>query len=486
MELRKISIIVIIIQFAMQYVHAQNTNTFQLHPENPHYFLYLNEASIIVGSAEHYGAVINMDFDYEKYLNTLGKEQLNNTRLFTGAYVEKQGDFGIQKNTLAPAEERLILPWKRSSEAGYALGGNKFDLSQWDDAYFQRLTNFMKLAAENEVIVEVTLFSAHYGNGWSYSAFNPQNNINQTSDVRSALVNTLENGNILIQQENYVRKIVRELNAFDNLYYEIQNEPWAEEPDMVFNRNPYGPDDDWRSKTQVVSQKSNAWQSRVAEWIRDEESKLPKQHLISQNISNFEYPITEPDPNISIFTFHYAFPGAVYQNYYLDRAIGLNETGFAGKADSTYSRQAWRFMMAGGSIFSHLDYSFSVGSEDGTDTTYDAPGGGSPALREQLLVLKCFFESIDFVKLAPDFMTIESSPGAKSLALSDQQSLWVMYIEPMALKSYPLTLNLPAGEFQAEWIAVESGKKLETTMVEGNQLNVPDFPGEKAVVIRKK
>lgn len=28
---------------------------------------------------------------------------MNTTRLFTGAYVEKLGDFGIQKNTLAPA-----------------------------------------------------------------------------------------------------------------------------------------------------------------------------------------------------------------------------------------------------------------------------------------------------------------------------------------------------------------------------------------------
>ncbi|MEK6480534.1 hypothetical protein WJR50_23525 [Catalinimonas sp. 4WD22] len=481
-----ISLLAFIVPSIIHTLSAQTSNIFQLHPDNPHYFLYNNQPTVVVGSGEHYGAVINLGFDYRTYLESLGEDKLNNTRLFTGAYVEKLGDFGIQKNTLAPAAGRLILPWKRSAEPGYTLGGNKFDLSQWDEAFFERLKDFMQVAADNDVIVEVTLFSAHYANGWNYSAFNLQNNVNQTSAVRSALVNTLKNGNILEHQERYVRKIVRELNAFDNLYYEIQNEPWAEEPDLVFNRNPYGPEEDWRSQVQVVSQKSNDWQREVAAWIKDEESALSKKHLISQNISNFEYPITDADPNISIFTFHYSFPGAVYQNYYLDLAIGLNETGFAGQADSTYRRQAWRFLMAGGSLFSHLDYSFSVGSEAGTDTTYEAPGGGSPELRKQLGILKYFFEELDFVKLKPDFLTVKASPGAKSLTLSDQQSLWVIYLEPMATRSYPLTLNLPEGTYEAAWIAVESGKPLGSMAVEGNQLNVPDSSGDKAVVIRKK
>ncbi|WPP51214.1 hypothetical protein [Catalinimonas niigatensis] len=484
MKMRGLWIILLMIfSFALK---AQDNNTFQLHPDNPHYFLYQGKPTIVVGSGEHYGAVINLDFDYKTYLQTLGKDQLNNTRLFTGAYVEKLGDFGIQKNTLAAADGRVILPWKRAAESGYTLGGNKFDLNQWDEAYFERLKNFMQLSAENDVIVEVTLFSAHYANGWNYSALNPKNNINQTSEIPSAKVNTLDNGNILEHQERYVRKIVSELNDFDNLYFEIQNEPWAEAPDLVFTRNEFGPEEDWRSQTQVVSQKSNAWQRTVAEWIKDEESNLPKKHLISQNISNFDYPITDPDPNISIFTFHYAFPKAVYQNYYLDRAIGLNETGFAGQADSTYRRQAWRFLMAGGSLFSHLDYSFSVGSEDGSDTAYEAPGGGSPAFRDQMSILKTFFEDLDFIALKPDFQTVLGSPGAYNLTLSDGESLWIIYVEPVAIKSQSFILDLPEGEYQAEWKDVESGKSLGMMTVEDNHLKVPEANGDKVVVIRSR
>ncbi len=106
----------------------------QLHPKNPHYFLYRHQPAILVGSGEHYGAVVDLDFDHKTYLQALAKDSLNITWLFTGAYVEKPGDFGIQKNTLAPAKGRLTMPWKRSSTPSYALGGNKFDLTQWKAA----------------------------------------------------------------------------------------------------------------------------------------------------------------------------------------------------------------------------------------------------------------------------------------------------------------------------------------------------------------
>lgn len=154
---------------------AQSSISFRLHPQNPHYFLYQNKPTVLIGSGEHYGSVINTDFNYKKYLQTIANDGLNTTRLFTGAYIEKQGDFGIQKNTLAPATEKLLLPWRRSNATGYALGGNKFDLNQWDDAYFVRLKDFMTEAGRNGIIVEVNLFSAHYGAGWNYSAFNPKN-----------------------------------------------------------------------------------------------------------------------------------------------------------------------------------------------------------------------------------------------------------------------------------------------------------------------
>ncbi len=481
--LLRLAITVLLTEFVNP-LSAQTAGTFQLHPKNQHYFQYQNKPILLIGSGEHYGSVVNLDFDYKKYLQATATDGMNTTRLFMGAYIEKLGDFGIQKNTLAPAEGRLLLPWKRSTTPGYALGGAKFDLTQWDAAYFTRLTDFMTQARQHGVIVEVNLFSAHYADGWKYSALNPKNNVNQTDSIKSALVNTLQNGNLLRYQEQYVRKLVRELNGFGNLYFEIQNEPWAEQTDIVFNRNEYGPETDWRSTLQVVSQRSNDWQRQVARWIKDEESKLPQKHLISQDISNFHYPIADADPNVSVFTFHYALPEAVAENYHLNRVIGFNETGFAGRADSTYRRQAWRFLMAGGGLFNQLDYAYSVGAETGQDTSYKAPGGGSPALRAQFKTMKTFFDRLNFVSLRPDHSVVTAAPGAMTQALSDGKTTWVIYYEPMATKAHDLLITLPKGTYRAEWTNAVTGQVIGHTSLTTGPLVPPAGQTDKVVVVR--
>jgi hypothetical protein len=48
----------------------------QVHPENPHYFLFCDKPVVLITSGEHYGAVLNADFDYTKYLDTLANDGL--------------------------------------------------------------------------------------------------------------------------------------------------------------------------------------------------------------------------------------------------------------------------------------------------------------------------------------------------------------------------------------------------------------------------
>jgi hypothetical protein len=139
-----------------------------LHPENPHYFLWRGKPTILITSGEHYGAVLNLDFNYVAYLDALAKDGLNGTRAFTGVYAETGGSFGITNNTLAPAPNRLISPWARSDGPGYAGGGNKFDLTRWDERYFDRLRDFVAKAGERGIVVEVNLFCPFYEDSmWS-------------------------------------------------------------------------------------------------------------------------------------------------------------------------------------------------------------------------------------------------------------------------------------------------------------------------------
>ena len=56
-----------------------------------------------------------------------------------------------------------MAPWARSSTAGYAGGGNKFDLDQWNAEYLARLQDFLSEASKRGIVVEISLFSSQYG-----------------------------------------------------------------------------------------------------------------------------------------------------------------------------------------------------------------------------------------------------------------------------------------------------------------------------------
>ena len=169
------------------------TTPIALHPANPHYFVWRGRPTILITSGEHYGAVMNLDFDYRKYLDTLAADRLNYTRVFTGAYVEPQGAFKIERNTLAPRPGRFLAPWPRSSQSGYPNGGNKFDLSRWDDAYFTRLKDFIAYAAALNIVVELALFCPMYEEvQWSLSPMNAANNVNGVGTVGRHEVYTLD------------------------------------------------------------------------------------------------------------------------------------------------------------------------------------------------------------------------------------------------------------------------------------------------------
>ena len=277
-----------------------------LHPRNPHYFQFRGKPTIIITSGEHYGAVLNLDFDYAKYLKTLAKDGLNGTRTWAGAYCEPPSAFNIQSNTLAPLPGRFICPWARSAEPGYPNGGNKFDLNKWDDAYFKRLRGFMAEANRRGVVVELNLFCPFYEEGmWRLSPMNAANNINGVGAVARTNVYTLDhNGGLLAVQEAMVRKLVAELKGFPNLYYEICNEPYFGGVTLE-------------------------WQHHIADVITETEKALRVRHLISQNIANDKAKVESPHSAVSILNFHYATPpDTVAMNYGLKRVIGDNETGF--------------------------------------------------------------------------------------------------------------------------------------------------------------
>lgn len=436
------------------------------HPANPRYFLYRGKPAVIVGSGEHYGAVLNLDFDYVRYLDELSRSGLNHTRTFAGAYCETPGNFQIAGNTLAPAEGRFIAPWARSDRPGYPGGGARFDLSRWDPAYFQRLKDFLARASRRDIIVELTLFCPFYDESmWRLSPMNEACNINGIGKVKRTDVYTLDrNGGLLAVQEAMTRKIVTEVNGFDNLYFEICNEPYFGGVTME-------------------------WQRRIADVILDTEKGLAKRHLISMNIANGSQAVRDPHPGVSILNFHYAHPpAAVGANERLGRIIGDNETGFRGTGDTTYRMEAWEFILAGGGLFSHLDYSFAVGHEDGSFVyPQSQPGGGNRGFRAQMRILKDFIHRFDFLRMKPYQAAVAATPeGTRAAVLAEPGRQYAVYL--FGSGAGPLKLEAPAGRYAATWVDTLTGAR--TTQPERTHaggpiaFDVPDHADDIALELR--
>jgi hypothetical protein len=452
----------------------------QLHPENPHYFLYKGEPLVLLTSAEHYGALLNLDFDYKKYLNTLGAEGMNYTRIFTGTYFEIPDEsFSITYNTLAPEKNRVITPWAIVIDD--LSGKYRYDLSTWNEAYFERLKDLMTVAEENNVIVEVTLFSSIYRDEhWAISPQNPGNNINITHEINRFDAQTLNNGTLLEFQDKFVRKMVKELNEFDNFFFEIQNEPWSDHQVPVLNlvNKENLPDpSDWSYNAHLADENALNWQKKIASFIVEEEQNLTKKHLIAQNYVNFKVPIPSVEDNISILNFHYNWPESVIWNYGYNKVIGFDESGFAGPEDKVYRKQAWRFILSGGGLFNNLDYSFFSGYEDGT-LENDAPGGGSVSLRKQLKILSDFIHSFDLVLLKPDYSSIVHAPGLIPYVLSNPGNEYAIFLQSVTDASV-IQANIPSGKYNVKHMNTVNGEVLkeETIQVAGDVTEIKiDIP----------
>jgi hypothetical protein len=428
----------------------------RLHPVNPRYFLFRGRPTVLITSGEHYGAVLNLDFDYKRYLRTLAADRLNLTRTFTGSYREGPKSFGISYNTLAPKPERYIAPWPRTETPGALDGLGKFDLQRWNEAYFERLKEFIREAGARGIVVELTLFCPFYRDEmWNISPLNARNNVNGVGNVARAEVYNLKDTALQSVQDALVRKIVAELRDFDNVMYEICNEPYSF--DMV----------------------TADWERHIAAVISEAEAGFParQRHLITQNVANGSKRVPDPDPRVSVFNFHYSRPPAsVALNRELRRPIGCNETGFDGQADAVYRVQGWEFIMAGGALYNNLDYSFAAGREDGTYAyPSQQPGGGSVALRKQLRVLRDFMDSVDFVGMAPqqDFVRFAVPEGAYVWTLAAPGKAYAVYLHHGGLRKEQkaaryvvdatartthLELDLPAGSYRVEWIDTKTGQ----------------------------
>jgi len=433
-----------------------------LHPENPHYFLFRGQPTLLITSAEHYGSVINLDFDYLPYLDVLASAGLNCTRIYAGAYLEPEHYF-IHDNPLGPPPGRHCLPWGRSPVPGYPLGGNLFDLESWNEEYFNRLKDFLSQAARRGIVVEICLFNAMYPDTWAKMPLYFENNIQHVSRCACRDFQTLKDPALVAYQDAYVSKITREVNEFDNVILEICDEPGI-----------HG----------TLPEEYTPWIAHLVAAIRATERPLPVKHLIAQqvcgNLDGAGDFSGHPEVQVIVGQYIWEASGAQFggmqlldTKYDYQKPIELNETAYypiwyEGDRAGASRVEGWEFIVGGGGSFNHLNGLFSTFNPAGAGT------GNEPIL-QALKNLKDFMYRFDFTRMRRDpsllaeklpggaFARGMSEPGRQvALYLHHSRLAEIKYIVQPGDYQDSLVLNLAAGSYQADWVDPATGSTLRS------------------------
>ena len=233
----------------------------RVHPTNPRYFAdAAGRAVYLVGSHtwanfQDIGFEGDKPFDYDAYLAFMEQHQFNFMRLWTWEHAA-WATWSPEKVIFGP------MPYRRPGP-GLALDGKpKFDLDQFDEAYFDRMRARILKARDRGIYCAVMLFQAfsyarpkpsrHTGNPYPGHYYNARNNVkNLESDKNGDSVLDLDDPAVRARQEAYVRKVVDTVNDLDNVLYEVINEGGTE-----------------------------GWQFWVTRVVKDCEAAKPKRHPV--------------------------------------------------------------------------------------------------------------------------------------------------------------------------------------------------------------
>ncbi len=219
----------------------------RVHLSNPRYFCDREGRPLLLVGTHTWNNLVDMGrgdppeaFDFAAYLDFLHRYGHNFIRLWTWDSVtwdtRANGRLGKDfVHHVAP------LPWARTGP-GVALDGKpKFDLTQFDAAYFTRLRDRVRDAGRRGIYVSVMLFEGWglmHGNvgraapaGWAWRGhpFHRENNTNEigvgvAGDTNRGQVHSLRHPRANELQAAYIRKVVDTVNDLDNVLYEVINE----------------------------------------------------------------------------------------------------------------------------------------------------------------------------------------------------------------------------------------------------------------------
>lgn len=491
---------------------------------NPQYFYYNGKTTPLVGYSPEYichleqragtpevTQLCNYNLDvasgkrnFQRVIDDLALKHLNVLRVWVGLGHSPGGAAG---------------PLPHEQPFAYDAMSGRWDLYTWNQTFFDRLEEVVGYAQMKNVIVELTLFDALSGdfrtspwylgkNSNGYVGLSDEWTLTAAPGTTCTPFST--STNIYSRQKALAEKLVAELNVYDNIYWELANEP-----ELSIVKSGYNSSgavvDDTVSVPRIVK-----WHECMTDVLRNAEGTVasPKRHLIAANyhtqtaLTPFRTIISPAyAPDVKILNGHYIkvrdagrFSATEKQRTYLNGGLqGINRLyGFnEGRPTPSYRTagsfdyitpdearaEAWEFMLSEGGLYNHYTTDWAVG-----------PNGEQEPLqtRIQLGKLADFLAALgpnlrnlarsinDPPTWAPNLPAFGTARGSSNVywgAMHQSGSAYVLYIHhsnPSAdsFKAYtkpasitPLnTLDLqPAAagvNYTAEWINPATGVRI--------------------------
>jgi hypothetical protein len=213
---------------------AKAAGPLSVRSSNPRFFVDSNGKAVYLSGVHLNNDLIDRSdktvLDFASYLNFLQQYEHNFVRLWAW----EQAAWTNESTAMITFDP---LPYQRKGPGTALDGGRKFDLTRFNQAYFDRLRSRVVEAGQRGIYVSVMLFQGFSsqrkamggGNPWAGHPFNVRNNINGINGDPSGNDNGEEVHSLTVPvitslQEAYVRKVVDTLNDLDNVLYEISGD----------------------------------------------------------------------------------------------------------------------------------------------------------------------------------------------------------------------------------------------------------------------
>lgn len=228
---------------------------------NPRYFENPSGQTVLLGGSSHWLNFIDLGtvypppaFDYDAWLNFLGTNRHNFFRLWSQPLPKR--NYTIQD---AGPWYSSPHPWQRTGPGNASDGLPKFDLTKFNQAFFDRLRDRVLKANARGIYVAVTLFDGYQiqfdrrpDDGYPLTGTNNINGVNDGGGTNSHNLASIP-ANVLAAEEDYVRKVIDTVGDLPNVCFEISNESGGY---------------------------STAWQQHMIALVKNYETNQPLQHPV--------------------------------------------------------------------------------------------------------------------------------------------------------------------------------------------------------------